>query len=160
VGAPGRELGLAGVRRGKAKRTTLPNLAAARPADLVERGFTAERPDQLWVCDLTYIRTWVGSATWRWSSTCSAAGSSAGQSLGTCAPSCRWRRSNWRSGPASSIRWTGWVHHTDAGSQGGFNWLSQHLDLEVCGWDSHGVGQRQRQEGSDAVAGATAGCPA
>jgi putative transposase len=55
-----RELGLAGVRRGKAKRTTLPNLAAARPADLVERRFTAERPDQLWVCDLTYIRTWVG----------------------------------------------------------------------------------------------------
>ena len=39
-----------------------PRPAAARPADLVEREFTAHRPDQLWVCDLTYIRTWVGFA--------------------------------------------------------------------------------------------------
>ena len=57
-----RELGLAGARRGKTRRTTLPDPAAARPADLVEREFTAHRPDQLWVCDLTYIRTWVGFA--------------------------------------------------------------------------------------------------
>ena len=57
-----RELGLAGARRGKTKRTTIPDVAAARPADLVEREFTAHRPDQLWVCDLTYIRTWVGFA--------------------------------------------------------------------------------------------------
>lgn len=57
-----RELRLAGARRGKTRRTTLPDPAAARPADLVEREFTAHRPDQLWVCDLTYIRTWVGFA--------------------------------------------------------------------------------------------------
>jgi transposase InsO family protein len=57
-----RELGLAGARRGKAKRTTVADLAAARPADLVERHFRADRPDQLWVCDLTYIRTWAGFA--------------------------------------------------------------------------------------------------
>jgi putative transposase len=57
-----RELGLAGVRRGKAKRTTLREDAAVRPADLVNRHFHAQRPDQLWVCDLTYIRTWVGFA--------------------------------------------------------------------------------------------------
>ena len=57
-----RELGLKGVRRGKTKRTTTPAEAAPRPADLVEREFHAERPDQLWVVDLTYIRTWVGFA--------------------------------------------------------------------------------------------------
>jgi putative transposase len=57
-----RELGLAGARRGKFKRTTIPDVAAARPVDLVERRFCADRPDQLWVCDLTYIRTWVGFA--------------------------------------------------------------------------------------------------
>ena len=56
------ELGLAGVRRGKPKRTTTPTETAGRPADLVNRQFHAERPDQLWVCDLTYIRTWVGFA--------------------------------------------------------------------------------------------------
>lgn len=57
-----RELGLAGVRRGKTKRTTVRDDAAARPADLVNRDFRAQRPDQLWVCDLTYIRTWAGFA--------------------------------------------------------------------------------------------------
>jgi len=55
-----RELGLAGVRRGKFKRTTVRDAAARRPADLVNREFHAERPDRLWVCDLTYIRTWAG----------------------------------------------------------------------------------------------------
>jgi putative transposase len=57
-----RELGLKGVRRGKPKRTTIADEAAARPADLVERHFAAQRPDRLWVVDLTYIRTWVGFA--------------------------------------------------------------------------------------------------
>jgi putative transposase len=55
-----RELGLAGVRRGTVKRTTVRDDTAARPADLVNRDFRADGPDQLWVCDLTYIRTWVG----------------------------------------------------------------------------------------------------
>ena len=57
-----RELGLAGVRRGKIKRTTIRDDPAARPADLVNRGFRAPRPDRLWVADLTYLRTWVGFA--------------------------------------------------------------------------------------------------
>lgn len=56
-----RELGLAGARRGKVKPTTIRD-DAARPADLVNRGFRAQRPNQLWVADLTYIRTWVGFA--------------------------------------------------------------------------------------------------
>jgi putative transposase len=55
-----RELGLAGVRRGTVKHTTVRDDTAARPADLVNRDFRADGPDQLWVCDLTYIRTWVG----------------------------------------------------------------------------------------------------
>jgi putative transposase len=42
--------------------TTLPDPAAARPAALIAREFTAHRPHQLWVCDLTYIRTWVDFA--------------------------------------------------------------------------------------------------
>jgi putative transposase len=51
------ELHLEGVRRGKPRRTTTPNAAAARPADLVERDFSATRPNQLWVADLTYVAT-------------------------------------------------------------------------------------------------------
>ena len=53
-------LGLVGIRRGKRWRTTIPDATAPRPADLVERNFTAERPNQLWVADLTYISTWSG----------------------------------------------------------------------------------------------------
>jgi transposase InsO family protein len=54
------ELGLEGVRRGKPRRTTTPEASVARPADLVERDFSAARPNQLWVADLTYVATWSG----------------------------------------------------------------------------------------------------
>ena len=54
------ELGLEGVRRGKPRRTTTPDAAAARPPDLVARDFSATRPNQLWVADLTYVATWSG----------------------------------------------------------------------------------------------------
>jgi putative transposase len=54
------ELGIAGVVRGKAKRTTIGDQQAPRPADLVERQFTASAPNRLWVADLTYVRTWSG----------------------------------------------------------------------------------------------------
>jgi putative transposase len=55
-----RELGLQGVRRGKTRRTTTPDATAPRPADLVDRDFSATRPNQLWVADLTYVATWSG----------------------------------------------------------------------------------------------------
>ena len=55
-----RELGLAGARRGKKVRTTIPGPAAARPADLVQRQFTRPAPDRLWVADFTYVPAWTG----------------------------------------------------------------------------------------------------
>ena len=55
-----RNLGLAGAVRGHRIRTTISDEEAARPADLVERDFTATRPNQLWVADLTYAATWAG----------------------------------------------------------------------------------------------------
>ncbi|MGW6026584.1 IS3 family transposase [Streptomyces sp. NPDC055099] len=54
------ELGLEGVIRGQRRRTTVPEPSAPRPPDLVDRDFTASRPDQLWVADMTYVRTWTG----------------------------------------------------------------------------------------------------
>jgi putative transposase len=57
-----RELGIAGVVRGKPRRTTTPAPTADRPADLVERDFTAPAPNRLWVADLTYVATWAGFA--------------------------------------------------------------------------------------------------
>ena len=55
-----REKGLQGVVRGRGFKTTQPDETAARPADLVDRNFTATRPNQLWVADLTYVATWRG----------------------------------------------------------------------------------------------------
>ncbi|WTC18820.1 IS3 family transposase [Streptomyces cellulosae] len=57
-----RELGLEGVIRGQRRKTTVPEPLAPRPPDLVDRDFTASRPDQLWVADMTYVRTWSGWA--------------------------------------------------------------------------------------------------
>ena len=56
-----RDLGLRGVVRGRAfKVTTEVDPALARPDDLVHRDFRADRPNQLWVADITYVATWAG----------------------------------------------------------------------------------------------------
>jgi putative transposase len=47
-------------RRGKPWRTTRPDPTATRPPDLVNRDFSAEGPDRLWVADFTYVRCWEG----------------------------------------------------------------------------------------------------
>ena len=53
-------LGLQGAVRGRRCRTTVSDEAADRPADRVNRQFTAARPDQLWVADITYVAAWTG----------------------------------------------------------------------------------------------------
>jgi len=55
-----RAAGLQGVSRRKRVRTTVRKPGEPPAPDLVDRDFTADRPDQLWVADITYIRTWVG----------------------------------------------------------------------------------------------------
>ena len=53
-------LGLEGVSRRKGTRTTVRGRGARPAPDLVERDFTADRPDRLWVADITYCPTWAG----------------------------------------------------------------------------------------------------
>jgi putative transposase len=55
-----RRLGLRGAMRGKGVRTTVPDAKAACPLDRVNRQFRADRPNQLWVSDFTYVSTWQG----------------------------------------------------------------------------------------------------
>lgn len=57
-----RELGIQGVVRGKRIRTTHQDPATPAPRDLVNREFKADRPNQLWVADFTFVSTWQGFA--------------------------------------------------------------------------------------------------
>lgn len=55
-----RSMGLRGVMRGKVVRTTIGDAKAPCALDRVNRQFRAERPNQLWVSDFTYVSTWQG----------------------------------------------------------------------------------------------------
>jgi hypothetical protein len=96
-----RHEGLQGAVRGRKVVTTRPDEAALRPPDLVNREFTATRPNQLWVVDFTYCPTWSGMGSPRSSPTCTPAGSSAGAPRPGCPPSYPSTRSRWPCGSAN-----------------------------------------------------------
>jgi putative transposase len=114
-----KQAGLQGVRRGKAVRTTIPDQAATRPADLVNREFSAAAPNRLWVVDFTYVATACGFVYVAFAIDVFSrmiVGWRAARSMTTDLPldaldMALWHRS--RRGQAV----TGLVHHSDAGSQ-------------------------------------------
>jgi putative transposase len=115
-----RELGLAGARRGKRVRTTVPAAAAARPADLVRRQFSPAAPDRLWVADFTYVPAWTGMVYvafvidaysrrilgWR-----------AARSMKTALVLDALEQALWTRQRDGVSGLAGLIHHTDAGSQ-------------------------------------------
>jgi putative transposase len=115
-----RELGLAGARRGKRRRTTVADPAAARPADLVQRQFHRPTPDRLWVADFTYVPTWSGMVYvafvidaysrrilgWR-----------AATSMKTALVLDALEQAIWARRRSGAVNLAGLVHHHDAGSQ-------------------------------------------
>ena len=122
-----------------------PDPAHSRAPDLVKRDFKAERPGQLHVADFTYVPLDGGGFGYTAFVIDAFAGLIAGWECSLSkqtafvekairqAAALRARQGHPISGAA--------IHHSDAGSQGGFNWSSQHLDLEVL---RHGVGKRQQ----------------
>lgn len=137
-----RSRGLRGVKRNKRVFTTKSDPAGIKPLDLVQRQFIAAAPRRLWVVDITYVRTWQGFAYvafvtdvfsrrivgWNVASTLKAdilplqaldmAAFTAGGDL------------------------TGLTHHSDHGSNGGFNWSSQHLVIVEVFDGSSSAGSR------------------
>lgn len=137
-----RTLGLQGVRRAKTVRTTIPAKDSRRAADLLNRNFTAPAPNRVWVTDFTYVRSWAGFVyvafivdvfaqrivAWH------ASMSKATDLVMTPLRMALWQRDH-EGHPTTAGKL---VHHSDAGSQGGFNRWSQHRLDEVS------VGVRRR----------------
>ena len=127
-----RQEGMRGVLRAKKVRTTVPGKDGTRAGDLVNRDFHAPAPNHTWVADFTYVRTWAGFVYvafvvdvfsqmivgWH------AATSKHVDLVLTCLRMATWRRDHDGHPVAAGL-----IHHSDAGSQGGFHRSSQHLDI-------------------------------
>ena len=125
-----REMDLRGVVRGRSFKTTIPDEGTSRPLDLVDRDFSATRPNQLWVSDLTYVATWRGFVYvafvidafarrivgWRVSSSLRSDLALDALEQAIC---------DREEDEAERL-----VHHSDRGVQGGFKRSSQHLKKE------------------------------
>ncbi|MFD9226087.1 IS3 family transposase [Streptomyces sp. NPDC060064] len=111
------EDGLEGVIRGQRRRTTIPEPSAPRPPDLVNRRLTAHRPNQLWVADLTYVRTcpgWVYVAFVLDVYSRMIAGWQLATHMRTDLPLDALKMALWRRGIKKG---SGLIHHSDRGSQ-------------------------------------------
>ena len=122
-------MNIQGIIRGKPQKTTVPDKKMPCPLDRVNRQFRVPAPNMLWVSDFTYVATWKGFAYvafvidayahkivgWRVSTS-----PHAGFVLDALEQAVRERR---------PVKGMGLVHHSDRGSQGGFNRSSQHPDL-------------------------------
>ena len=141
-----RELGLRGVVRGKPKFTTVAGDEADRPRDLVDRNFTASAPNRLWVADLTYVRTWSGFVYVAFITDVYSrmiVGWQASRSLRSDLALDALEQAIWARSQAGQ-KLNELIHHSDRGVQGGFKWLSQHLDLGggvggQAGWVDEGA---------------------
>ena len=131
-----KSLGLRGITRAKGVRTTIPSKDGKRAGDLLDRDFTADTPNCTWVTDFTYVRTWAGFTyvafivdvfaqkivAWH-----------ASTSKDTDLAMIPLRMALWQRDRDGQPTTPGeLIMHSDAGSQGGFKWSSQHLDVEVC----------------------------
>ena len=124
-----RAAGLRGITRAKGPRTTVPGAAVDTRPDLVQRQFTATGPDQLWVADITYCRTFSG---WAYAAfvidvfSRRVVGWQLSKSLRTDLAVDALEMGIWtRQRERRDV--TGLTHHSDKGVQGALNRSSQHL---------------------------------
>ena len=122
-----REAGIRGAkRRGRPWRTTTPDLEPHRRPDLVQRDFTAEGPNRLWVADLTYLRCWEGLVFFAFVIDVYSRRIVGWQLAGHMRTDLvldALRMALGQRAPGADVAL---VHHSDRGSQGGLNRSSQH----------------------------------
>jgi putative transposase len=147
--------GLSGLVPKRYRRTTIRVPGVRVADDLVDRAFRPAGPNQLWCADIKYVRTWQG---WLYLAA---------------VMDCYSRRIvGWSMRPDLEAELVvdalemaiarrqprpGLVHHSDQGSQGGFNWSSQHLKQEVAHGTSEGLGCSGDGARADALPRASAG---
>ncbi|MGW5525292.1 IS3 family transposase [Gordonia sp. NPDC003950] len=127
-------LGLNGIRRTKGVRTTIPAADGVRAGDLLNRVFSADAPNRVWVTDFTYVRTWVGFVyvvfiidvfsrkivAWH------ASTSKTVELVMIPLRMALWYRAH----EGHPVIAGELIHHSDAGSQYTSSTLTEHLDLE------------------------------
>ena len=129
--------GMEGLVRGRRTRTTIPGKDGKRAGDLLNRNFTAPHPNHAWVTDFTYVATWSGfvyiafvidlysRAIVGWAASTVKDTAFVEECL---------RMALWRRDHTGRPVPRGMIHHSDAGSEGEFKWLSQYLDSGGAGW--------------------------
>ena len=145
-----RQLGIAGVVRGRPRRTTVADPANPVPDDLLKRDFTAPAPNVRWVADLTEVGTWAGKVYAAFVIDCFSrfiVGWRLADHLRTDLPLDALEMALWQ----RQVHKGQTIHHSDHGSQGGFNWSSQHLHAEVREWDDHRAGLPRGRDGRRCV---------
>ncbi|MBU8855754.1 MULTISPECIES: IS3 family transposase [unclassified Micromonospora] len=124
-----RDAGLTGVVRGKKIRNTVADPGHQRAADLLNRDFTAARPNRCWVADFTHVTAWSGVVYVAFVVDVysrAIVGWSAATNKRTPLVLAALDMGLWRRDRTGQPVGAGLVHHSDAGSQGGFNRSSQH----------------------------------
>jgi putative transposase len=124
-----RENGLEGVRRGRKRRTTIPDRRAERPLDLVDRDFSADAPNRLWVADFTYVMTFSGVVYVAFvidAFSRRIVGWKADTTMKTSLVLDTLEMALWSRDRDGIALAEGMVHHNDGGSQPGLNRSSQH----------------------------------
>ena len=140
-------------RRGKPWRTTIPDPAATRSPDLVQRDFSAERPDALWLADFTYLRCWEGLVFFSFvidAFSRRVVGWQFASHMRTDLVLDALRMALTRRPAGADVQL---IHHSDAGTQGGFDRSSQHLDVRSGDGPAGGMDEGAHGPFGDEVAG-------
>jgi putative transposase len=140
-------------RRGKPWRTTIAGPVPGSTPDLLKRDFTARRPNERWCADFTYLRCWTGVVFLSFVidvySRMIVGWQLAGHMRESLVEDALQMAVATRRIDSRQLL----IHHSDHGSQGGFNWSSQHLDRGGCDGQAGGMDEGVDGSVGDEVAG-------